>query len=113
MRAQANPTCAPKEGQEGVLAVMKTGCLSQQRKASPSLGTQDLGPRADYTPVIKASQFPGDAHYLLLSVRLRTSPWGSLHLPISFFFSFSLTQTLCRMSFEIDCGLDDKQSLRH
>ena len=41
MRAQANPTCAPKEGQEGVLAVMKTGCLSQQRKASPSLGTQD------------------------------------------------------------------------
>ena len=35
------PTCAPQEGQEGVLAVMKTGSLSQQRKASPSPGTQD------------------------------------------------------------------------
>lgn len=47
-----------------------------------------LVPRADYTPVTKASKFPGDAHYLLLSVCLRTSPWGSLHLPILFFFSF-------------------------
>ena len=79
----------------------------------PSLGTLDLGPRADYTPVTNASKFPGDAHYLLLSVCLRTSPWGSLHLPIFFFFSFFLTQTLCRMSFEIDFGLDDKQSPRH
>ena len=79
----------------------------------PSLGTLDLGPRADYTPVTKASMFSGDAHYLLLSVHLRTSPWGSLHLSIFFFFSFFLTQTLCRMSFEIDFGLDDKQSLRH
>ena len=41
MGAQANPTRAPQEGQEGVLAVMKTESLSQQRKTSPSLGTQD------------------------------------------------------------------------
>ena len=72
-----------------------------------------LVPRADYTPVTKASKFPGDAYYLLLSVRLRTSPWGSLHIPILFFFSFFLTQTLCRMRFEIDFDLDDKQSLCH